>query len=133
MMSLQFIFKNFYFNMFLNLFSGKCPPDGNPCTQICFNIHNNMYECGCKNGFVLSADGYNCILQEGKLKLSYPQVCFHFRLETKTIIFVSWKDWFVKSWPYSIYSIILWRQYISLLLLLLSIQLLITFYLFPIL
>ena len=50
------------------LFSGKCPPDGNPCTQICFNIHNNMYECGCKNGFVLSADGYNCILQEGKLR-----------------------------------------------------------------
>jgi hypothetical protein len=22
-----------------------------------------MYECGCKNGFVLSADGYNCITQ----------------------------------------------------------------------
>jgi len=45
-------------------FQGKCPPDGNPCTQICFNIHNNMYECGCKNGYILSTDGYNCILQE---------------------------------------------------------------------
>ena len=26
-----------------------------------------MYECGCKNGFVLSSDGYNCIIQ-GKLQ-----------------------------------------------------------------
>ena len=51
----------------ISIFSGKCPPDGNPCTQICFNIHNNMYECGCKNGFVLSSDGYNCIIQ-GKLQ-----------------------------------------------------------------
>ena len=77
------------------MFSGKCPPDGNPCTQICFNIHNNMYECGCKNGFILSADGYNCILQEGKLEIE----CQHINVYKYIIFIDSFVSKYVKAVP----------------------------------
>ena len=84
------------------MFSGKCPPDGNPCTQICFNIHNNMYECGCKNGFILSADGYNCILQEGKLEIE----CQHINVY-KYIVFIdiSYRN-ILKPFPIQINSFV---------------------------
>lgn len=41
-------------------FQGQCE-DGNPCAQNCYNIHNEMYECDCNRGYVLSDNGYSCI------------------------------------------------------------------------
>ena len=41
-------------------FQGRCD-DGNPCDQTCFNLHDNMYECDCTEGFYLNSNGYNCI------------------------------------------------------------------------
>lgn len=41
-------------------FQGRCE-DGNPCLQNCYNIHNEMYECDCFDGFVLSDNGYSCL------------------------------------------------------------------------
>ena len=48
------------FQLFLFTFSGRCE-NGNPCAQNCYNIHNEMYECECHHGFVLSDNGYSCI------------------------------------------------------------------------
>ena len=42
------------------IFPGRCE-NGNPCAQNCYNIHNEMYECDCNQGFVLSDNGYSCI------------------------------------------------------------------------
>ncbi len=39
--------------------SGRCV-DGNPCVQLCFDIHNMMYECDCLDGYVLQPNGYSC-------------------------------------------------------------------------
>ena len=48
----------------LYLFLGRCEDISNPCAQICFNIHHDMYECDCKHGYVLTPDGYNCVKGE---------------------------------------------------------------------
>ncbi|XP_076268122.1 EGF like, fibronectin type III and laminin G domains protein pikachurin [Rhynchophorus ferrugineus] len=40
-------------------FQGRCG-HGSPCEQICFELHDGMYECDCKDGFILGADGYSC-------------------------------------------------------------------------
>ena len=40
--------------------SGRCE-NGNPCDQNCYNIHNEMYECDCNQGYILSGNGYSCI------------------------------------------------------------------------
>ena len=49
-----------FVNYILSYFSGQCE-DGNPCAQNCYNIHNEMYECDCNRGYVLSDNGYSCI------------------------------------------------------------------------
>ncbi|XP_066257439.1 pikachurin-like [Euwallacea similis] len=40
-------------------FQGRCG-HGSPCEQICFELHDGMYECDCRDGFILRADGYSC-------------------------------------------------------------------------
>ncbi|XP_050295115.1 pikachurin [Anthonomus grandis grandis] len=40
-------------------FQGHCN-HGSPCEQICFELHDGMYECDCRDGFILRADGYSC-------------------------------------------------------------------------
>lgn len=39
--------------------SGRCDR-GSPCEQLCYELHDGMYECDCKAGFILRADGYSC-------------------------------------------------------------------------
>ena len=41
--------------------SGRCEDPSNPCSQLCFNIHHDMYECDCREGFTMGPDGYNCL------------------------------------------------------------------------
>lgn len=40
-------------------FQGECKVDG-PCQQICFDLHDGTFECGCSAGFKLSSNGYSC-------------------------------------------------------------------------
>nr|XP_015836790.1 PREDICTED: pikachurin [Tribolium castaneum] len=40
-------------------FQGRCNR-GSPCEQLCYDLHDGMYECDCKSGFILRADGYSC-------------------------------------------------------------------------
>ncbi|XP_019866819.1 pikachurin [Aethina tumida] len=40
-------------------FQGHCD-HGSPCEQLCYELHDGMYECDCKEGFILREDGYSC-------------------------------------------------------------------------
>ena len=48
------------------LIAGRCE-NGNPCDQNCYNIHNEMYECDCNQGYILSGNGYSCIGKYSRL------------------------------------------------------------------
>lgn len=39
--------------------TGQCG-HGSPCEQLCYELHDGMYECDCKAGFLLREDGYSC-------------------------------------------------------------------------
>ncbi|XP_068624233.1 pikachurin-like [Battus philenor] len=41
-------------------FQGRCGA-GSPCEQLCRELHDGTYECGCGPGFVLHVDGYGCV------------------------------------------------------------------------
>lgn len=32
-----------------------------PCEQLCYELHDGMFECDCKEGYLLSKDGYSCM------------------------------------------------------------------------
>ncbi|XP_022913817.2 pikachurin [Onthophagus taurus] len=40
-------------------FQGRCGR-GSPCDQLCYELHDGMYECDCRMGFILQEDGYSC-------------------------------------------------------------------------
>ncbi|CAH0550075.1 unnamed protein product [Brassicogethes aeneus] len=40
-------------------FQGRCN-HGSPCEQLCYELHDGMYECDCREGFILREDGYSC-------------------------------------------------------------------------
>lgn len=39
--------------------SGRCG-HGSPCEQLCYELHDGMYECDCKDGYILHKNGYSC-------------------------------------------------------------------------
>ena len=41
------------------MFSGRCG-HGSPCEQLCYELHDGMYECDCSEGFELNKNGYSC-------------------------------------------------------------------------
>ncbi|XP_054277202.1 pikachurin isoform X2 [Macrosteles quadrilineatus] len=41
-------------------FQGRCGRDS-PCEQLCYELHDGMFECDCKEGFILSKNGYSCL------------------------------------------------------------------------
>lgn len=38
---------------------GRCG-HGSPCEQLCYELHDGMYECDCKDGYILHKNGYSC-------------------------------------------------------------------------
>ncbi|XP_025264442.1 pikachurin [Camponotus floridanus] len=40
-------------------FQGRCG-HGSPCEQLCYELHDGMYECVCKDGYILHKNGYSC-------------------------------------------------------------------------
>ncbi|XP_062543336.1 basement membrane proteoglycan [Armigeres subalbatus] len=40
-------------------FQGRCG-HGSPCEQLCYELHDGMYECDCTEGFELDKNGYSC-------------------------------------------------------------------------
>ncbi|XP_072946316.1 pikachurin [Epargyreus clarus] len=46
--------------LFEAAFQGRCG-EGSPCEQLCRELHDGTYECGCGPGFVLHVDGYGCL------------------------------------------------------------------------
>ena len=42
------------------LLAGRCG-HGSPCEQLCYELHDGMFECDCKDGFVLHQNGYSCL------------------------------------------------------------------------
>lgn len=40
-------------------FQGRCG-HGSPCEQLCYELHDGMYECDCTEGFELNKNGYSC-------------------------------------------------------------------------
>ncbi|XP_059609965.1 pikachurin [Phlebotomus argentipes] len=40
-------------------FQGHCG-HGSPCEQLCYELHDGMYECDCTEGFELQKNGYSC-------------------------------------------------------------------------
>lgn len=41
------------------MFSGRCG-HGSPCDQLCYELHDGMYECDCTEGYELNKNGYSC-------------------------------------------------------------------------
>ncbi|KAK9877465.1 hypothetical protein WA026_018573 [Henosepilachna vigintioctopunctata] len=41
------------------LIVGECG-HGSPCEQLCYDLHDGMYECDCREDFILREDGYSC-------------------------------------------------------------------------
>lgn len=39
--------------------SGRCGHES-PCEQLCYELHDGMFECDCRQGFTLHQDGYSC-------------------------------------------------------------------------
>ncbi|KAJ2944975.1 hypothetical protein O0L34_g1872 [Tuta absoluta] len=35
--------------------------EGSPCEQLCRELHDGTYECGCGPGFILHVNGYSCV------------------------------------------------------------------------
>jgi len=44
---------------FLFRVSGRCG-HGSPCEQLCYELHDGMYECDCRDGYILHKNGYSC-------------------------------------------------------------------------
>ncbi|CAG9135670.1 unnamed protein product [Plutella xylostella] len=42
-------------------FQGRCGL-GSPCEQLCLQLHDGTFECGCGAGYVLHVDGYGCLV-----------------------------------------------------------------------
>ncbi|XP_059473292.1 pikachurin [Neocloeon triangulifer] len=40
-------------------FQGKCDSDS-PCEHVCFELHDGMFECDCRMGYLLHPNGYSC-------------------------------------------------------------------------
>ncbi|KZC11196.1 Pikachurin, partial [Dufourea novaeangliae] len=38
---------------------GRCG-HGSPCEQLCYDLHDGMYECDCRDGYILHKNGYSC-------------------------------------------------------------------------
>ncbi|XP_052124625.1 uncharacterized protein LOC127749646 [Frankliniella occidentalis] len=41
-------------------FQGRCGRES-PCEQLCFELHDGMFECECREGYVLHLNGYGCL------------------------------------------------------------------------
>lgn len=41
-------------------FQGRCG-HGSPCEQLCYELHDGMYECDCRDGHILHKNGYSCV------------------------------------------------------------------------
>ncbi|XP_026467797.1 pikachurin-like [Ctenocephalides felis] len=41
-------------------FQGQCDR-GSPCEQLCYELHDGMYECDCVEGYELHRNGYSCV------------------------------------------------------------------------
>ncbi|XP_015598074.1 uncharacterized protein LOC107269105, partial [Cephus cinctus] len=39
--------------------TGRCG-HGSPCEQLCYELHDGMYECDCRDGYILHKNGYSC-------------------------------------------------------------------------
>ncbi|KAJ6636409.1 Pikachurin, partial [Pseudolycoriella hygida] len=39
--------------------NGRCG-HGSPCVQLCYELHDGMYECDCTEGYELDQNGYSC-------------------------------------------------------------------------
>ncbi|XP_039746318.1 uncharacterized protein LOC120624052 [Pararge aegeria] len=46
--------------LFEAAFQGRCG-EGSPCEQLCRELHDGTFECGCGPGYVLHVDGYECL------------------------------------------------------------------------
>lgn len=42
-----------------HIFTGRCG-HGSPCVQLCYELHDGMYECDCEEGYELDKNGYSC-------------------------------------------------------------------------
>lgn len=41
------------------MISGRCGSNS-PCEQLCYELHDGMYECDCTEGYELHKNGYSC-------------------------------------------------------------------------
>lgn len=53
------LFHNNEIKIFVLLFPGRCG-HGSACEQLCYELHDGMYECDCRHGYELHKDGYSC-------------------------------------------------------------------------
>ncbi|XP_049831472.1 pikachurin-like [Schistocerca gregaria] len=47
-------------SLFEAAFQGRCGR-GSPCEQLCYELHDGMFECDCRPGYELHRNGYSCL------------------------------------------------------------------------
>jgi len=57
--------------------SGRCG-HGSPCEQLCYELHDGMYECDCRDGYILHKNGYSCAGECESISTPYPTLQFAF-------------------------------------------------------
>lgn len=45
--------------VFFFVVAGRCD-HGSACDQLCYELHDGMYECACTYGYQLNSNGYSC-------------------------------------------------------------------------
>lgn len=56
---LSFNDSNLFIKMCVYFLTGRCG-HGSPCEQLCYELHDGMYECDCTEGYELNKNGYSC-------------------------------------------------------------------------
>lgn len=77
------------------LFAGRCG-HGSPCDQLCYELHDGMFECDCKDGFFLHKNGYSCL---GKWRLSAFLYLCYFPFQWRLLFW--WRE--VRLWNVSLW------------------------------
>lgn len=56
---LPYVFLFDLYDCFFFVVAGRCD-HGSACDQLCYELHDGMYECACTYGYQLNSNGYSC-------------------------------------------------------------------------
>uniref|UniRef100_A0A182QWQ8 Uncharacterized protein n=1 Tax=Anopheles farauti TaxID=69004 RepID=A0A182QWQ8_9DIPT len=83
--------------------AGRCG-HGSPCEQLCYELHDGMYECDCSEGFELNKNGYSCqvaaCVKPSELGMFREGLVWFFSVRTPSSLrigFLVWRNQYAKG------------------------------------